>query len=103
MQGKTGSRVGMGRALFKYNMFELSKRKINCSTFLSKEASIGALYRYIFEAESFQDKTMRSYELLDETENLLSCSFFNKNKDQCRMCRRICKFREKTINQMLVS
>lgn len=84
-------------------MLELSKRKINCPTFLSKEGIIGALYRYIFETKSFQDKVSRTYQLLDETEDLLSCSQFDGNRDQCRMCRRICRFRKQTANQTFKS
>lgn len=84
-------------------MFELSKRNINCSIFLSKEGTIGMLSRYIFASESFQDKATQICELLNETEDLLNCSRFNGTRDQCRMCQCINKFREKTMNQALAS
>jgi len=85
-------------------MLELSKRSISCPIFLSKEGTIGTLYGHLFESGSFEDKTMQTtYELLDETGELINCSQFDKNKDECRMCRRICRFREKIANQALQS
>jgi hypothetical protein len=55
------------------------------------------LSRYIFATESLQDKVPQICEFLNETEDLLHCSRFNSSRDQCRMCRRICRFRKVII------
>lgn len=55
---------------------------------------MGILSRYIFSAELFEDKAMQICEFLNETKDLLNCPKFNKNRGQCQMCRRICRFRE---------
>ncbi|MCP8308115.1 MAG: hypothetical protein H3Z53_12010 [archaeon] len=77
------------------------EHQISCPIFNAKERSVIQIFKKIDEVKSIDEKAKNAKILLQKTESLLSCPYYERKNLDCKYCKKLFILRKKTAELLI--